>query len=141
MKTRLEWLDTQFADLDTLVASVHNDDSASPFVRMPDVLAVNGSGERERTVSRMRAANFTVSAHNTEAMTVDVLLNGRLLMHRLAVMGGTCAFRAKVFDSETVPGTRALVAVLGRRADGTIILRDYVTLRAAGASNFGIVLR
>ena len=141
MKTRLEWLDTQFADLDSFVANVRNDASANPFVRTPGALSVNGSGERELTVSRMRAADFTVAAGDTGTTAVDVLLNGRLLMSGLSVTNGVCTFQSKVFDSGTEPGARALVTVFGRRADGTITLRDYVVLRAADASNFGIVLR
>ena len=141
MKTRLEWLDAQFANLDAFIANVRNDASASPFVRTAGVLFVNGSSERELVVSRMRIANFSVAVRDAETATVDVLLNGRPLMRGLSVTNGACAFQVRAFDSETEPGTCVLIAVFGRRADGAITVRDYVTLRAADASNFGIVLR
>ena len=141
METRLSWLDTQFADLDTFVANVRNDASASPFVRTAGVLFVNGSGAREAVVSRRRASDFTVVVHGAETATVDVLLNGRLLARALPVTDGTCEFRAKVFEPEAEPGACALVSVVCRRADGTVAMRDYVALRAAAPSSFGIVLR
>ncbi|MBR3223364.1 MAG: CotH kinase family protein [Kiritimatiellae bacterium] len=140
MKTRLAWLDTQFADLDTFVENVRNDASASPFVRTPGALSANGSADRELTVSRARPSDFNVAVGDTGATAVDVILNGRLSGRGLAVTNGMCAFRAKAFDSKAAPGTRALVAVLGRRADGEIVLRDYMTLRA-DASGLGIMLR
>ena len=140
MKTRLGWLDTQFADLDALVANVRNEASANPFVRTPGALSVNGSAERELSVFRARASDFTVVVRDTGATTVDVLLNGRLSERGLPVANGVCEFQARAFDSKAAPGARALVAVLGRRADGAIVLRDYVTLRA-DASGFGIMLR
>ena len=140
MKTRLGWLDTQFADLDALVANVRNEASANPFARTPGALSVNGSAERELAVPRVRAADFAVAVRDTGATTVDVLLNGRLLSRGLPVENGVCAFRARAFGSGAEPGSLALVAVLGHRADGTIALRDYVTLRAE-PSRFSIMLR
>ena len=139
MQTRLAWLDTQFADLDSFVENVRNHESASPFVRTPGTLMVDGSLEREVSVMRRDEAAFVVSA--ADAAAVDVMLNGRVVLRAQPVAEGTCRFRLRPFTSAAASGERSLVSVIAYLADGSIAARDYVTLRAEVPPGFGITLR
>lgn len=139
MQTRLAWLDTQFADLDSFVENVRNHESASPFVRTPGLLSVDGSSAREVSVMRRDEVTFRVSA--ADAATVDVMLNGSVVLHALPAADGSCLFRLRPFTSAAASGERSLVSVIAYLADGSIAARDYVTLRAEVPPGFGISLR
>ena len=141
MQTRLAWLDAQFADLDTLVASVYNHESALPFVRTPGTVSVNGSREREVTIPQDADADVRVSVSDGKVETVDVMLNGRLFREGIAVTGGACSFRVGAFGDGSVSGETALLAVMARRGDGSVAVRDYVTLRAVVRGGFRMILR
>ena len=141
LRTRLEWLDSQLADLDAFVANVRSEASASPFVRTAGVLSVNGSVEREVVVPRRTGSDIAVSVRDSGVATVDVMLNGRFFMRGLPLSKGAATFRVKAFGRDSVAGEGALVAVLCRNADGSIAARDYVTLRAAPPDGFSVKLR
>ena len=139
MQTRLAWLDTQFADLDSFVENVRNHENASPFVRTPGLLSVDGSSAREVSAMRRDEVTFRVSA--ADAATVDVMLNGSVVLHALPAAEGSCLFRLRPFTSAAASGERSLVSVIAYLADGSIAARDYVTLRAEVPPGFGITLR
>ena len=131
LTTRLAWMDEQFADVPTLMASLeaatHSETfgyvpSAWPYVRDEPSLEIGFNGDA-------RAPSATVAVGSGEVATVACYLNG-LRVGTAQAADGTVSFALP----SGVVGTddESCLALVAYRADGqTVVARNYAFVKAS----------
>jgi len=136
LAARLEWLDAQFADTDTLVASLRTDIATHPYtknisklplafdsgLRGDGALAVASNGAVHIGQSPLRLA-FIVG--DTNIKSVEVFVNGRQVGTRTPVVGGRVEQSIPASLLNAGAELRDLVAVVAYDSSGTVLARSY----------------
>ena len=130
---RLEWLDAQFATVETLMASVRTSASASPYTRSSalKIAVANGSTAKVDSMDLTDVAvaegeDASLSASFAGAASVDAYTNGIMW----ASSSGP-SFKADV-PQAVFADSRACVSFVARDAAANVLARNYVLLRAGG---------
>lgn len=140
LTARLDWLDAQFADLESLMRSVRTPLSACPYAKGDDTLAVNLlNGIRAKTVC---STDFTVA--NGADADFDVQLGGARLLRNAIASVEVSVNGAKIGDFAvndgwvqfSVPSARlvpfaagrVLVTLIAHNANGAVVARNYATV-------------
>ena len=133
---RLDWLDKQFASLDTFVKSVKMSHSACPYAKDEAKLSI--SFANGRTVSApvtttdaevTNARDMRVAVTTTDASVVKVFayLNG-LAAGEAVVTGGACELTLDCTALDAAKGSRNILQLIARDSSGTTVARNYATL-------------
>ena len=144
LTARLEWLDGQFATLDTLMEGVKttkNAASAHPYEKSAAIsFAVAGgipTNEVCGTDFAVEAVDgrFTLSFATTEnaAASADVYLNG-VKCARVGLKDGAGEVSVDTAGVGTAASDRHLVSVICRDASGEVVERSYATVLVLGAA-------
>jgi len=137
---RLAWLDKQFATVDTLMASVKTDGSASPYEKAATGaafgVAKGTAAEQPVTASDWSVANahdvtVDLATDLATAATAEFYLNGRALGEK-PLVSGACTFTISCEQLDAAKGTRNLLSVIVRDAEGAMLARNYAALMEDG---------
>lgn len=149
LNDRISWLDKQFASENTLLNSVRSDSdetgsSASPYYRQDSQLllsiadstvnAQSGHAEADVTVQNFKDITLDISTFDITPATIDIYVNG--LFVKTADAGSdklSVDIPAYAFCNET--GTKNIISVIARDADGNSITRSFLTLVAREAAD------
>jgi hypothetical protein len=149
MATRLAWLDSQFARLETLMSSVRNGASAHPYEKRADRIAIsvsNATGrgnfsESDFVARGGYAVRVETDVSDAATASLDVSINGRPWQKGIVVEGGKATFVIPGRGWTPARPGRALVEAVGRDVSGALTFRSYATILPQGGGPFSISLR
>ncbi len=129
-KTRLAWLDRQFADVPTLMASLkagtRNTPSATPYTPDAQKLPIQLVNAPEGWVPQRETLRFGVTLGTTQAATVGVYANGRKVGNPVPVVDGAIAVRVPTALLTARPGEPNCVSLVAWNASGACVARNFV---------------
>ncbi len=148
LKTRVDWIDTKFVNVQTLMASIHTSNSRNPYTRCaPEKLSPTfhhstpNSTTRETEAQDVRVplksmVSVDIATTSTSTRTITVRVNGRVVATE-PVANSACSFElpATAFLEE---GRRNMVDFIGYRADGTVTYRTWALVTCSGGSRIFI---
>ncbi len=148
MHERIQWLDEQFENEDTLLETVNGFGSASPYEKSPDLI-MDLNGLKADTVSEHAPAdamiplgeslNLSVTAADDAVCSVDFYVNGQ----HLSTVDAADAFNKRSIDIlpiqlYNVSGKKNVLSVVARDANGETVGRNYVTVVQTAAPEFKV---
>ena len=140
---RLAWLDAQFADVPTLMASVQQNSSTHPYTAdattLPVAFSNLGSGERIPKGRRLRV-QFTVGG--STAATVSCFVNGIRVVEKQA-LGGTRVFNAAISSGAftAAQGEPNCVSFIAYDSSGNVVARNYALVTQGPSEATTIIFR
>jgi hypothetical protein len=135
MRTRVAWLDEQFASDDHLLSVTYTSSSACPYTRHPDALQIELPDAQEDTVSAHAPAEGLVPAGEDVAVTVAVTDAGtdKLVVYvnglrdqTVSVVNGQAQFHVSVGLLRT--DRKNVVSLIGKSAAGTTTCQNFTTV-------------
>ena len=125
MTERLAWMDEQFADVPTLMASLKTS-SKHPYVKADDVLAIDlGEASGGRILSD-RTLELSVAVRDATVATVGVYVNGVKRGVPRTVENGQVRVRIPASDLHSEAEGPNCISLVARKADGqTVVARNY----------------
>lgn len=148
MYERIQWLDEQFENEDTLLETVNGFGSASPYEKSPDLI-MDLNGLKADTVSEHAPADamiplgktltLSVTAADEAVRSVDFYVNGQ----HLSTVDAADAFNKRSIDIlpiqlYNVSGKKNVLSVVARDANGETVGRNYVTVVQTAAPEFKV---
>ena len=133
---RLDWLDKQFASLDTFVKSVKMSHSACPYEKDEAKLSVSVTNGRavsapvtttDAEVANARDVRVAVTTTDASVVKVFAYLNG-LAAGEAAVTGGACELTLDCTALDAAKGSRNILQLVAKDSAGTTVARNYATL-------------
>ena len=136
MTERLTWLDEQFADVLTLMASLKTS-SKYPYEKADDVLAIDLGEAAGGRIRSNKTLKMSVAVSDAAVATVGVYVNGVKRGAPLAVEGGQVRVRIPSSALRLEGEGPNCISLVARKADGkTVVARNYALVvrdpRSAG---------
>ena len=156
MTNRIAWLDEQFATVDTLLESTYTDQSAHPYTRDTEGLAIELLNAAEDTYSEHAPADGVIRKGKNavvrvnaagDTASVNVYVNG-LFLKTLTIVDGTADLVVPYKAMDTESDGMNVISLIGKNEDGqttstnfaSVILRETeVPLIYGDADNDGKV--
>ena len=124
---RLEWLDQQFADVPTLMASVKRDSSTHPYTADATTLPVAFSNlESDGRIPKGRRLRVQFTVGGSNAATVSCFVNGIRVVQKQA-LGNDRMFSAAIppVAFTAAQGEPNCVAFIAYDSSGNVVARNY----------------
>ncbi len=140
LKDRCEWLDEQFATLDTLTGSLYCEDSAYPFIKSSDISVSTTSAIAKEYITPVLIDNMqadyylpastdlslTLSTFDT-ASEIGICLDGKRYEY-LPVTNGVTTITIPANKIRSAPDDLTLITMFAHDADGNSLGRNYFTV-------------
>ena len=140
---RLAWLDQQFVDVPTLMASLKLTTSTNPYTADPTTLPIAFSNLNQRgNIPKGRRLNADFTVGGSTAASVSCFVNGVRVVDRQA-LDENRAFRAVIpSDAFTAAlGEPNCVAFIAYDSSGTVVARNYALVAQGPSESTTILLR
>ncbi len=140
---RLAWLDQQFADVPTLMASLRGSTSTNPYTPDADTLPIAFSNlNRRGNIPKGRRLNVEFTVGGSTAATISCFVNGVRVVDRQG-LDGNRAFRAAIPSGAFTAalGEPNCVAFIAYDSSGTVVARNYALVTQAPSESTTILLR
>ena len=123
---RLAWLDAQFADVPTLLASFRNSGSTRPYDAAPAVLPIAFANLPPGRAWKGEDLHLAFTVGGTGVATVGVFVNGLKLGEPRPLAAGRLEVVIPATSLTAAKGTPNCVSLLAYGANGTVTARNYV---------------
>ena len=140
---RLAWLDQQFADVPTLMASLKLTTSTNPYTADPATLPIAFSNlNRRGHVPKGRRLNADFTVGGSTAASVSCFVNGVRVVDRQA-LDENRAFHAAIPSGAFTAalGEPNCVAFIAYDSSGTVVARNYALVAQGPSESTTIILR
>ena len=140
---RLAWLDQQFADVPTLMASLQVGTSTNPYTADPTTLPIAFSNlNRRGNIPKGRRLNVEFTVGGSTAASVSCFVNGVRVVDRQA-LDENRAFRAVIPSGAFMAalGEPNCVAFIAYDSSGTVVARNYALVTQGPSESTTILLR
>ena len=140
---RLAWLDAQFADVPTLMASLRQAASTNPYTADPATLPIAFTNlNRKGNIPRGRKLNVYFTVGGSAATAVSCFVNGVCVVERQA-LDGNRAFSAAIPSGAftAAPGEPNCVAFIAYDSAGAAVARNYALVAQDPSDATAIILR
>ena len=134
---RLVWLDQQFADVPTLMASLKNSQSTHPYTADTTNLAISFENAPTNVIARGTALQLSATAANASATTVGVYVNGLKVGEPVAVASGRVACEIPAAALTEAPGCDNCVSLVARDSSGNVVSRNYALVKTFNENPLG----
>ncbi len=148
LKTRVDWIDTKFTNIQTLMTSIKSSSSRYPYTRCATAKlsptfrhSVPNSATRETEaldvwVPMTSTVSVDIATTSTSTRTIAARVNGRVVATE-PVANSACSFElpATAFLEE---GRRNMVDFIGYKSDGTVSYRTWALVTRSGGSRIFI---
>ena len=135
LRSRVKWLDQQFATEDALLGSLYTELSAAPYTRDSDKLAISLLNAADDTalsapadgcvgIGRGAAVRIAVNAGNTAS--IDVYVNG-LYAETISASGEPFVMIGSDLLYEQA-GSKNVISLIGRSASGETTCRNFASV-------------
>lgn len=141
LKERLAWLDEQFASQESIMKSLYTTNSANPYTKSDDKLAITLDNVAADTISANVPADGVVSAADNLTCTVavndgdtkklEVYVNGLKLnesAYIFDVIDGQCSFEVPESALTQKVGSKNVISLIGRNIDGAATYTNFASV-------------
>ena len=140
---RLAWLDQQFADVPTLMASLRVSTSTNPYTPDADTLPITFSNlNRRGNIPKGRRLNVKFTVGGSTAASVSCFVNGVRVVDRQA-LDENRAFHAAIPSGAFTAalGEPNCVAFIAYDSSGTVVARNYALVAQGPSESTTVILR
>ena len=140
---RLAWLDQQFADVPTLMASLKLTTSTNPYTADPATLPITFSNlNRRGNIPKGRRLNVDFTVGGSTAASVSCFVNGVRVVDRQA-LDENRAFHAAIPSGAFTAalGEPNCVAFIAYDSSGTVVARNYALVAQGPSESTTVILR
>ena len=137
LTTRLAWLDKQFADVPTLMASLKaacsTRESNSPYTA-DDGLRIAFENAQDGVIPERSALQMSLTVTNGSVVAVDTYVNGLKVGESAAVVSGSVACEIPAAALTEASTNDNCVALVARNSSGAVVGRNYRLVQTVSAS-------